>query len=151
MDNKSLYKNNDFVLDIEKSGKANEFFVKGENICKSENCKYEINEAQTFVTDAPDYNVYFNVDFRIFDEANKDLTPKKREFVEQWRISSYCIPSDIIEKLNGLERYLCNKDTIELEHLNSGKSYWLYEVNSTYFIPEDKLITHGTLSSIGGK
>ena len=103
------------------------------------------------MTDAPNYNIYFNVDFRLFDEANKDLTPKKREFVEQWRIASYCIPDDIIEKPNGQERYLCINDTIELEQLHSGKSYWLYEANGTYFIPEDKFIITGTLSSIGGK
>jgi hypothetical protein len=134
----------DFVLDIDKSGKVNEFFIKGPEICKSENCKYEIADSSTLLTNAPEYDIYYSIDFRILDEANKDLTPKKRELIEQWRIGGYCNTHDIIEKPNGQERYLCS-DLVQLVH-NNFEQYWYYQSNGTYFIPEDKFILNGTFN-----
>jgi len=137
-------KKSDFTLDIDKSGKVNEFFVKGENICKSEICKYEIADSSTLLTNGPEYDIYYSIDFRIIDEANKDLTPKKRELVEQWRIGGYCNTYDIIEKPNGQERYLCN-DSVQLVH-NGFEQYWYYQSNGTYYIPEEKFILNGTFN-----
>ena len=74
----------------------------------------------------------------------KDLTPKKRELVEQWRICGYFNTYDIIEKPNGQERYLCN-DLVQLVH-NGFEQYWYYQSNGTYYIPEEKFILNGTFN-----
>ena len=134
----------DFVLDIDKSGKVNEFFIKGQDICKSGNCKYEIADSSTLLTDGPNYDIYYSIDFRILDEVNKDLTPKKRELIEQWRIGGYCNTYDIIEKPNGQERYLCD-DSVQLVHTGF-EQYWYYQSNGTYYIPEEKFIINGTFN-----
>ena len=121
-------------------------FSNPNNVCQSTQCIIEIPSSDSVWFAAPtgtEKYITFNGDFFIRDEANKDLTPKKKDLVETWRIYASNYVSDIVENVNSSKTIYYFDGTLFFDK-HFKKLEEEYKMKGFYKLPERILQINGT-------
>ena len=139
-----VFGSSDFILEmknVKESPEVSNLKIVGESykqICPSTQCKIVGYTYTFFIPPTPtSMGMTYNIEFRMQDDiTNKDLGPKKKEFVEQYSASMFsCIVNDIKED-NGQEIYYCNDRTNSITRTFDSKS-WYYNSSGIYDAKKD--------------
>jgi hypothetical protein len=143
----------DFILEmknVNETPEVSNFKIVGESykqICPSAECKIIKYTFTNFIPPTPtSMSIAYHIEFRLQDDiTNKDLGPKKKEFLEQYTASMYgCTVNDIKED-NGQEIYYCSDGTNSINRNFDSKS-WYYNSNGIYDAKKDTYTVTGNFT-----
>ena len=121
-------------------------FSNPNNVCQSTNCIVEIPDSTSVWFSAPtgtESHITFNGDFFVRDEANKDLTPKKKDLVETWHIYEQTYVTDILENTENNQTIYYFDGTLSFKNnFNSLENE--YNMKGFYQLPQRILQINGT-------
>ena len=107
-------------------------FSQGNEICKSGNCEFKIEEIVFLPPNDDNYIASYSMDFRVIDNiTNKNLSKLKKDFVEKFYSSSYCNTDDIVKNEKGNEVYQCSDTSVQMLR-EYGDQRWLYNSTGIY-------------------
>jgi hypothetical protein len=126
-------------------------FSSSTSLCRSSTCIAEIPDSSSVRFSAPtgtESLIHFNGDFFIRDEANKDLTPKKKDLVETWNIDAFNIyesPSvtDIVENMENNQTVYYFDGILTFKN-NFKNLEYEYDMKGFYQLPERIVQINGT-------
>ena len=103
------------LTNVTEDPKISKFNVTGESykqICPSGQCNIEYTYTNFIAPSPSSRGIAYSIDFVVEDNiTNKDLGPKKKEYLEQYGANMFgCMVSDIIED-NDQEIYYCSDRT----------------------------------------
>ena len=121
-------------------------FSSSNSVCQSTTCMGEIPDGSYLILSTPtgtESQISFYGDFFIRDEANKDLTPKKKDLVETWSISEAPSVTDIVENIENNQTVYYFDGTLSFKNnFNSLENE--YNMKGSYQLPERILQINGT-------
>jgi hypothetical protein len=87
-----------------------------------------------------------NIDFKLQDDiTNKDLGPKKKEFLEQYTATMVGCKVNDIKEDSGQEIYYCNDGINSVTRTFDSKS-WYYNSNGIYDAKKDTFTVTGNFT-----
>ena len=120
-------------------------FSNPNSVCQSTKCIVEIPNDNVWFS-APtgtENHITFSGDLFIRDEANNDLTPKKKDLVETWNIYDQNYVSDIVENVSSNEIIYYFDGTLSFNN-DFKKLEEEYKMKGFYKLPERILQINGT-------
>lgn len=126
------------------------FNITGESykqICPSAQCKIVEYTYTNFIPPTPSsMTIAYHIEFRLQDDiTNKDLGPKKKEFLEQYTATMYSCTVNDIKEDNGQEIYYCSDGTNSISRNFDSKS-WDYDSRGIYDAKKDTYIITGNFT-----
>jgi len=114
-------------------------------VCPSNNCQAIPRNFILSIDEGSNTMVLIS-DLKIVDDgSNGDLTPKKRNLVEQSSFSFACSFSDIKEDtLKKTTKYICSKPKNEDIIRNYNSTHYPYTVTATFELPSRHLVLNAT-------